>query len=70
MYATTKQLKTIVFRINSQYTKQAIGIQVIFITEQNLQKEHFLAKKTLSFRHFCAHFEPLLGRECTYVCRH
>ena len=56
------------FRINSQHTKQTIGMQVTFITEQNLQKKHFFAKKHCLLGDLCVHFEPLLGWGCTYVC--
>ena len=35
-YALTKEMKTMAFGINNQNTKEAIGIQVTFITEQNL----------------------------------
>ena len=44
-YATTKEMKTMEFRINNENTKQASGIQVTFMTKQNLPKECFLAKK-------------------------
>ena len=70
MYATNKEMKTMEFRINSRNTKQAIGIKVTFITERNLQKEHFLAKKYCLLGYFCVYFEPLLRGEYTYVCRH
>ena len=55
------------FRINSRNIRQAIGIQVTFITERKLQKEQFLAKKHCLLGNLCVHFEPLLERECTYV---
>ena len=56
MYATTKEMKTMAFRINSRNIKQASGTQVTFITEKKLQKEHFLAKQTLSFRRLMCPF--------------
>ena len=43
-HATTKRLKKMAFRTNSQNIKQAFGIQVIFISEIKPQKERFLAK--------------------------
>ena len=61
--ATTKELKKMTFRINSPNIKQEIGIQLTFITEKKLQKEHFLAKKQCLLGELCVHFEPLLGRE-------
>ena len=57
------------FRINSRHTKQTIGIQVTFMTKQNLQKEQFLAKKYCLLGDLCVHFEPLLQWECTYICQ-
>ena len=68
-YATTKEMKTMAFRINSSNTKQAIGIQVTCITERRLQKELFLAKKNSLSYHLCVHFVPLLGWEYIYVWR-
>ena len=44
-YATTKEMKTMPFRINSQNIEQGFGIQLTFITEKNPEKERFLAKK-------------------------
>ena len=70
MYVTTKELKTMAIRINSQNVKQAIGIQGTFIMEKNLQKVRFLAKNHSHFGNLCVHFEHLLGWECTYVCHH
>ena len=43
-------MKMKAFTVNSQNIKQVIDIQVTLISEKKLQKEHFLAKKTLSFR--------------------
>ena len=48
-YATTKELKKKVFKINGRNIKQAIDVEVTFMMEKELQKEHFLAKKTLPF---------------------
>ena len=64
-YATNKEMKTMAFRINSRNIKQAISMQVTLITENNLQKEHFLAKKHCLLGDLCVHFELLLGWECT-----
>ena len=49
------------FRINSRNIKQAIGIQVTFIMEKKLQKEHFLSEKHCLLGDLYVHFEPLLG---------
>ena len=49
------------FRINSKNIKQAFSVQVIFITEIKLQKEHFLAKEKSIFVNLFVDFEPLLG---------
>ena len=43
-YATIKELKKDAFMVNTQNTKQAIGIQPSLIAEINLQKVHFLTK--------------------------
>ena len=67
-YATTQELKKMAFRINSRNLKQAIDIQVTFITEKKLQKEHFLAKKHCLLGDLCVYVEPLLRWKCTYVC--
>ena len=67
MYAATKEMKTMVFRINSQNIEQEFGIQVTFIIEIKPQKERFLAKKPSLFGDFCVDFEPPLGWECAYV---
>ena len=63
-YPRTKQLKKKAFRINSQKIKQAIGIQLTFISESKLQKEHLLAKYDCFFRDLFFHFELLLICEC------
>ena len=68
-YATTKKLKIMAFKINSQKIKQKFGIQVIFISEIKPRLERFLAKYECFFRDLCAHFEPLLGWEYAYACR-
>ena len=60
-YATTKELKKMTFRMNSRNIKQAIGIQMTFISEKKLQKEHFLAEEHCLFGNLCVHFEPLSG---------
>ena len=49
-------MKKKVFTGNSQNIKQEIGIQVAFITEKKLQKEHFLAKKHCHLGDLCVHF--------------
>ena len=70
-YATTKEVKTMKFRINSQNIKQAFGIQETLITEIKSQKERFLPKekkKKKIFSDFCVLLKPLLGWECAYVC--
>ena len=46
-YATTKELKKMSLRINSQNIRQEIGIQVAFIMGKKLQKEHFLVKNAV-----------------------
>ena len=51
-------MKTMEFRLNSWSIKQAIGIQLSFITEKKLQKENFLAKKHCLLGDLCVHFEP------------
>ena len=66
MYATTKEMKTMPFRINNWNTKKAIGIQVTCITERRLQKELILAKKTLSFRPLMCPFRTPVRME-TYI---
>ena len=66
-YATTKELKKMEFKINSQKIKQIVGIQVIFISEVKPRLERFLAKYDRFFRDLCVHFEPLLGWEYAYV---
>ena len=43
-YAMTKELKKTAFRINSQSTKQRVGIQVTFILEVKLKKKSFFGK--------------------------
>ena len=40
-YDTTKELKKMPFRINSQNIKQAVGIQVTFILKIKLQSTFF-----------------------------
>ena len=65
-YATTKEIKTMRFRINIQNIEQEFGIQVPFITKIKPQKDRFSAKKSL-FGDVCFDFEPLLGWECVYV---
>ena len=55
-YATTKELKKKVFKINGRNIKQAIDVEVTFMMEKELQKEHFLAKKTLPFRQLMCPF--------------
>ena len=57
-HATTKELKKMAFRINSWNIKQVIGIQVTFITEKKLQKEHFLAKRHCLLGNLCVHLNP------------
>ena len=44
MHVTTKELKKMTFRINSQNIQQKFGIQVTFISEIKPQKERFLEK--------------------------
>ena len=71
-YSTTKEMKTMAFRVYSQNIEQAFGIQVTFIREIKLQKEHFLAKKNKKnslFGDFCFHFKLLLGWKCADICR-
>ena len=58
-----------VFKVNRHNIKQAISIQLTFIPENKLQKEHFLAIYDCFFSDLCIHFEPLLGWKCSYVCR-
>ena len=60
-YAPTKELKKKAFKINSRNITQAIGIQVTFMTEKELQKEQFLAKKHCLLGDLYVHFEPLFG---------
>ena len=48
--------------------KQKFGIQMNFISENKLQKQHFLAKYDWFSGDLCVHMEPLLGWQCTYVC--
>ena len=67
-YATTKKLKKIPFRINSQNIKQRVFTRVTFISEIKPQKKGFLAKYVRFFRDLCVHFEHLLGLEYAYVC--
>ena len=59
MYATTKELKKISFKVNSRNIKQTFGKQVAIIFEIKPQKERFLAKYDCFFRNLCIHFEPL-----------
>ena len=61
-------MKKKAFTENTQNITQAIDIQVTFITEKNLQREHFLAKEHSLFEDLCIHFEPLLGWKFAYVC--
>ena len=63
-----KKLKKKASGINSQNTKQAIDIQVIFISEIKPQIEHFLVQFDCVLGDLCVNFEPLLGWECAYVC--
>ena len=44
--------------VNTQNIKQAIGIQVTFITEKNLQREQFSAKEPSLFEDLCIRFKP------------
>ena len=69
-YEMTKELKEKAFRINSRSTKKAIVIEVAFINEKILKKEHFLAKKHCVLDDFCVHFENSFRWECAYVCHH
>ena len=41
------------FTVNSQNVKQAIGIQVTFISENKFQKDHFLTKYDCLYGDFC-----------------
>ena len=56
-YVTTKELKTMAFRINSQNITQKFGIQVTFILEIKPQKECFLIKYDCFFGDLCVHFD-------------
>ena len=67
-YATSEEIKMMAFRVNSRNIKQGIGIEVTFIMETKLQKEHFLPEKYCLSGDLCVHFESLLGWKCTYVC--
>ena len=68
MYATTKELKKMAFKINTQNIKQKFGIKLTFISEIKPRKECFLAKQDCFLGDLCVHFEPLLGWEYAYVC--
>ena len=63
MYATTKELKNKVLKINTQNMQQIIGILVIFILEKKPKKENVLGKYDYFSADICVYFEPLLGRE-------
>ena len=65
-YVKTWELKQKPFTVNSENIKQAIAIQVTFILENKLQKEHFLVKNTNFFCELCVNFESPLGWECAY----
>ena len=59
-----------IFTANGQNIKEAIGIQVTFIKEKNLQREDFIAKFDYFFGNLWVHFELLLRWERAYVCHH
>ena len=59
MYATTKEVEKISFKINSQNIKQKFGKQATLILEIKPQKERFLAKSDCFFRDLSVHLEPL-----------
>ena len=63
-------MKKKAFMINIENIKQAIVIQVIFILEINLEKEHFFSKIWLFFCDSIFNFESWLGRESSYVCHY
>ena len=66
-YTTTKELEKKAFKINSWNIKLATDIQVTFMIEKKLQKEHFLVKNYCLLSELCVHFKLLLGLECTYL---
>ena len=60
MYATTtKEVKTMTFRINSQNIEQAFGIQVTFITEIKPQKNFFFNIRLFFGRLICLFGTPV-----------
>ena len=56
--------------VNSHNINLAICMQVTFISENKLKKNHFSSKYVCFFGNLCVHFEPLLGWEYAYVCHH
>ena len=49
MYAMIKELKGKAFRVKSRNVKEAIGVQVTFISENKHQKEQFLYQNKTTF---------------------
>ena len=68
MYASIKEMKRKAFRVKIRNIKEAIGIQVTFISENKHQKEHFVQNNTISVSKLYVHFQPLLGWESANVC--
>ena len=68
MYATIKELKRKAFRVKNRNIKEAIGVQVTFISENKHQKAHFAQNKTIFVSKLYDHFQPLLGWESANVC--
>ena len=52
--------------VNTQNINQAIDIQVIFILENKLQKEHLSNSDHFFQELISIHFKPLLGWECAF----
>ena len=49
MYAMIKELKGKAFRVKSRNVKEAIGVQVTFISENKHQKEQFFYQNKTTF---------------------
>ena len=56
--------------LSSESIKQTIGMQLSFILKIKLQKEFALERFDHFINQWFVHFEPMVERECAYVCHY
>ena len=62
-------MKKKVFTVNSKNVKQTIGMQVTFVSENKLLKDHFFCQYITVFPSICDfQFKSLLDWECPCLC--